>query len=84
MTIPARQNQDDKRLKFAAYCHVSTEHEEQRQSLKSQVVYYMQKICDNHDWDFADIYAEKESGTRINSRDEIQRLMNDCKNGKID
>lgn len=42
-TIPARQNQADKKLKVAAYCRVSTEHEEQRQSLKSQVVYYMQK-----------------------------------------
>ena len=75
-TIPARQNQADKKLKVAAYCRVSTEHEEQRQSLKSQVVYYMQKICDNPDWDFAGIYAEKESGTRVDNRDEIQRLMN--------
>jgi len=83
-TIPARQDPLDKKLKVAAYCRVSTEHEEQRQSLKSQVVYYMQKICDNHDWDFAGIYAEKESGTRVDNRDEIQRLMNDCRNGKVD
>ena len=83
-TIPARQNQADKKLKVAAYCRVSTEHEEQRQSLKSQVVYYMQKICDNPDWDFAGIYDEKESGTRVDNRDEIQRLMNDCRNGKVD
>ena len=26
-TIPARQNQADKKLKVAAYCRVSTEHE---------------------------------------------------------
>ena len=44
----------------------------------------MQKICDNPDWDFAGIYAEKESGTRVDNRDEIQRLMNDCRNGKVD
>lgn len=75
-TIPARQNQADKKLKVAAYCRVSTEHEEQRQSLKSQVVYYMQKICDNPDWDFAGIYAEKESGTRVDNRDEIQLYIN--------
>lgn len=36
-TIPARPNQDERRLKVAAYCRVSTEHEEQRQSLKLQV-----------------------------------------------
>lgn len=83
-TIPARQNQEDKRLKVAAYCRVSTEYEEQRQSLKSQVAYYTQTICDNPDWDFAGIYAEQESGTRVDNRDEVQRLMNDCRNGKVD
>ncbi|QAT42327.1 recombinase family protein [Aminipila luticellarii] len=83
-TIPARPNQDEKRLKVAAYCRVSTEHEEQRQSLKSQVAYYTQKICGNPDWDFAGIYAEQESGTRVDNREEIQRLMNNCRNGKVD
>ncbi len=83
-TIPARQNQADKRLKVAAYCRVSTEHDEQIQSLKSQIAYYTQKICDNPDWDFASIYAEQESGTRADNRDEVQRLMNDCRNGKVD
>ncbi len=82
-TIPAKQNQSDKRLKVAAYCRVSTEYEEQRQSLKSQVAYYTQKICDNPDWNFAGIYAEQESGTRVDTRDEVQRLMNDCRDGKI-
>ncbi|WP_195198693.1 recombinase family protein [Faecalispora jeddahensis] len=82
--IPAKQSQADKRLKVAAYCRVSTEHEEQRQSLKSQIAYYTQKICDNPAWNFAGIYAEKESGTRVDNRDEVQRLMNDCRNGKVD
>ncbi len=83
-TIPARQNQSDKRLKVAVYCRVSTEHEAQRQSLKSQVAYYTKKTCDNPDWDFAGIYAEQESGTRVDNRDEVQRLMKDCRNGKVD
>ena len=74
-TIPAKQNQADKRLKVAAYCRVSTEYEEQKQSLKSQVAYYMQKICYNPNWDFAGIYAEQESGTRVDNREEVQRLM---------
>ena len=70
ITIPAKKNQDEKRLKVAVYCRVSTEHEEQRQSLKSQVAYYTQKICYNPDWDFAGIYAELESGTRVDNRKE--------------
>lgn len=84
ITIPARQNQDDKRLKVAAYCRVSTEHEEQRQSLKAQVAYYEQKICDNPAWDFPGICAKQESGTIVDNGDEVQRLMNDCRNGKVD
>lgn len=83
-TIPATENKSNKRLMVAAYCRVSTEYEEQRQSLKSQIAYYTQKICDNPAWDFAGIYAEQESGTRIDNRDEIQRLMHDCGNGKVD
>ncbi|MEL7625223.1 MAG: recombinase family protein [Clostridiales bacterium] len=83
-TIPAKNNQSDKKLKVAAYCRVSTEHEEQKQSLKSQVAYYTQKICDNPDWDFAGIYAEQEAGTRVDNREEVQRLMEDCRNGKVD
>ncbi|WIV13940.1 recombinase family protein [Proteiniborus sp. MB09-C3] len=31
--MPAKNNQSDKRLRVAAYCRVSTEHEEQRQRL---------------------------------------------------
>ena len=84
ITIPARQNQADKKLKVAAYCRVSTEHEEQRQSLKSQLAYYTKKICDNPDWDFAGIYAEQGSGTRVDNRSEVQRLINDCRIGKVD
>ena len=83
-TIPATESQSHKKLMVAAYCRVSTEYEEQRQSLKSQVAYYTQKICDNPDWDFAGIYAEQKSGTRVDNRDEVKRLMNDCRNGKVD
>lgn len=82
--IPAKQDQSDKRLKVAAYCRVSTEHEEQRQSLKSQVAFYTQKICDNPAWDFAGIYAEQESGTSVDNRYEVQRLMKDCRDRKVD
>ena len=46
------------------------------------MAYYTQKICDNPDWDFAGIYAEQKSGTRVDNRDEIQRLMNDCRDDK--
>ena len=50
-TILETENQSHEKLTIASFCRVSTEYEEQRQSLKSQVAYYTQKICDNPTWD---------------------------------
>lgn len=77
-------SEEKKRLKVAAYCRVSTEYEEQISSLKSQVVHFSKLIQDNLDWKFAGIYAEQESGTNVENRDELNRMLNDCDNGKID
>ena len=83
--IPAKiEPQEEKVLRVAAYCRVSTEHEEQQTSLKSQGAYYTQKICKNPQWDFAGIYAEQESGTAIENRDELNRLLDDCRKSKVD
>lgn len=83
--IPAKVKlQEERALRVAAYCRVSTDHEEQKTSLKSQVAYYTQKILENPQWDFAGIYAEKESGTAIENRDELNRLLEDCRKGKVD
>lgn len=83
--IPAKQEQhEEKTLQVAAYCRVSTDHEEQKTSLKSQAAYYTQKICDNPEWDFAGIYAEQESGTSVENRLELNRLLDDCRQGRVD
>lgn len=82
---PAKSElQEETVLRVVAYCRVSTDHEEQKTSLKSQVAYYTQKICENFQWDFAGIYAEQESGTTIENRDELNRLLDDCRKGKVD
>lgn len=75
---------ENKHLKVAAYCRVSTEYEEQISSLKSQVAHFSKLIQDNPDWEFAGIYAEQESGKNVDNRDELNRMLNDCDNGKID
>lgn len=60
--IPAQaEPQAEQVLRVAAYCRVSTDHKEQQTSLKSQVAYYTQKICETPEWDFAGIYAELKS-----------------------
>lgn len=83
--IPAQaEPQAEQILRVAAYCRVSTGYEEQQTSLKSQVAYYTQKICDTPEWDFAGIYAEQGSGTSVEGRTELNRLLDDCRKGKVD
>lgn len=83
--IPAQaEPQAEQVLRVAAYCRVSTDHEEQKTSLKSQVAYYTQKNCNTPEWDFAGIYAEQESGTLIEGRTELGRLLDNCRKRKVD
>ncbi len=73
-----------KRLRVAAYCRVSSGKDAMLHSLSSQVSYYNRYISEHEGWDFAGIYADEAiSGTK-DIRDEFQRLIKDCKEGKID
>ena len=51
------------KLRVAAYCRVSTNHEEQESSLETQISYYEKLISSHNDWKLVKIYAEKASGT---------------------
>lgn len=73
------------RLRVAAYCRVSTDDEEQIKSYNSMVKYYTDLIKNNKDWVFIDVYADKAiTGTRVDKREEFQRLIQDCLDGRID
>lgn len=73
-----------KKEKVAAYARVSTDHEEQASSLAAQTDYYKKKILANPGWEFAGIYADDGvSGTSFHRREEFNRMMQDCRDGKI-
>ena len=72
------------RPRVAAYCRVSTEKEEQESSLEAQIAHFTSRISSNHEWEFAGIYAEQKSGTRIKNRSELNRLLADCEAERID
>ncbi len=38
------------KFKIAAYCKVSTNYEEQKSSLETQIPYYVKVITENEDW----------------------------------
>lgn len=77
--------QQAKKLRVCAYARVSSDFDDQLNSFASQVVYYTKHIQSNEEWQFVDIYADEGiTGTRADTRTEFQRLLQDCRAGKID
>lgn len=74
----------DRKKRVAAYARVSTGKDAMLHSLSAQVSYYNNLIQNNNEWEFAGIYADEAiSGTNDN-REEFNRMVDDCKAGKID
>ncbi len=72
------------RKRVAAYARVSSDKDAQLHSLSAQVSYYNSYIGSLEDWEFAGVYADEAlTGTKDN-RPEFQRMLADCRNGKID
>lgn len=70
--------------RVAAYARVSSGKDAMQESLSAQVEYYIGYINANPLWENAGIYADEAiSGTK-DSRREFVRLINDCKDGKLD
>ena len=70
--------------KVAAYCRVSTQQEIQHHSLEAQREYYGKRILGTPGWEFAGIYADVASGRNNRKMYDFQRMMGDCRAGKID
>ena len=74
-----------KKLRVAAYCRVSTDDEDQIKSYNSMIQYYTDLIQKNDEWEFVGIYADKAiTGISVKPREDFQRLIEDCMDGKID
>ena len=72
------------KIKTAAYCRVSTDMEIQEGSYDIQVSYYTDLINANPDMELVGIYGDKgKSGLSANQRPGLQKLMDDCRAGKI-
>ena len=80
--IPAKQKRVT--IRVAAYARVSADKDAAFHSLESQTEYYKQYISARPDWVLVDIYSDNGiSGTTV-ERPEFQRLLADCREGKID
>ena len=90
--IPARPSRTSlaedlqpQKKRIAAYCRVSTDQEEQLSSFEAQVSYYTSYIERHPEYECAGIYADEGiSGTNTKKREQFNRMIEDCKAGKID
>lgn len=82
--IEARQ-QEVQKLRVAAYARVSSDSDDQQNSYIAQVDYYTKYISENNGWEMVDIYADEGiTGLVASKRDDFQRMIADCRAGKID
>lgn len=81
--ILSRKNSELEMLDVAAYCRVSTDSDEQLDSYDAQVAYYTDYIAKNPKWRFAGIYADPGLTGTSDHRENFQRLIRQCKKGKI-
>ncbi len=76
---------EQKKLKVAAYCRVSTLLEQQEGSYEAQVDYYTEKINSNPNWKCAGIFADDgKSATQTKKRDDFNAMIDACMAGKVD
>ena len=83
--IPATKPESEITLRVAAYCRVSTDSDDQRNSFAAQNTHYRELIMSHDQWEMVDIYADEGiTGTSAKKRPDFQRLLSDCRKGKID
>lgn len=76
---------DERKIRLAAYCRVSTKNEDQLLSFENQKAFFEDYVKRHPEYELVDIYPDKGiTGTNTKKRDEFNRMIADCKAGKID
>ena len=85
IVIEATQRPEAQKLRVAAYCRVSSDSSDQMNSFAAQMNYYTTLISGKANWTLVDLYADAGiSGTSAEKRPDFQRLLSDCRKGRID
>lgn len=75
---------ENKKLRVAAYCRVSTSGPEQKRSLEIQIKTYTVMIRSHPDWIFAGVFYDVESGLRRSGRTGLDKMLRKAGEDKID
>ncbi len=84
VTVIKPQAQENKRLRVAAYCRVSTDKLDQETSIENQIDYYEKLIRENPDYDFAGIYYDHGFSGFKGKRPGFEKMMEEAREGKMD
>ena len=71
------------RKRVAAYARVSSGKDAMLHSLSAQVSYYSEHIQSHPEWEYAGVYVDEALTGTKDDRDGFQRLLADCRAGKI-
>lgn len=83
--ITPQSDRQRQKIRFAGYCRVSTKSEDQEHSLAAQILYFTNYAKEHPEYELVDVYADEGiTGTDMEKRDDLNRLLRDCRMGKID
>ena len=72
------------KTKVAAYCRVSTNMEDQLNSLSAQIKYFTEYISQHEEWELIEVYYDEGiTGTSVKKREGFNRMIADCQQGRI-
>ena len=78
------QPKPERLLNAAAYARVSSGKDAMLRSLSAQVSFYSSMIQNHKGWNYVGVYSDEAITGTKETRENFQRLLNDCRNGKID
>jgi len=73
-----------KLIRVAAYARVSSGKDTMLHSLSAQISYYSNLIQRHHGWQYVGVYADEALTGTKDTRENFQRLLADCRDGKVD
>jgi len=83
-TIPVKRKKYTGAIRTAIYCRVSSAKKSQIESLSAQISGLTSQIAYRPDYVLVDVYIDVAPGDTLKGRPGFQRMIADCKNGKIE
>lgn len=82
--IPQKKELLNRCLRVCAYARVSSDSEEQEDSLENQTNRYKALISSHPGWEFAGVYSDQGISGYLDRREGFQRMLGDARAGKFD